>query len=158
MIKSIISGFNLIPKETHKSLLYLQIFFLVTALFEIITIYSIGPAVAIFLNNDILSNEKLIKILTFFNLDQLLNDNLIIKIFLPLFFLTFFIISQILVFLSVRLSLKVSYSIAKLLSNNLYFNGLKKNISELSALNTNRLIILLTEETDRFIYSGVMFL
>lgn len=158
MIKSIISSFNLIPKDTHKNLFYLQIFFLITAFFEIITIYSIGPAVAIFLNNDILSNEKLIKILIFFDLDELIDNSLILKIFLPLFFLIFFIISQILIFLSIRLSLKVSYNIAKLLSNNLYFNGLKKNISELSELNTNRLIILLTDETDRFIYSGVMFI
>ena len=128
MIKSIKSGFNLIPKETHKDLFYLQIFFLITAFFEIITIYSIGPAVAIFLNNDILSNEKLINILVFFDLDELLGNVSILKIFLPIFFLIFFITSQILIFLSVRLSLRLSYKIAKLLSNNLYFNGLKKNI------------------------------
>ena len=80
MIKSIISSFNLIPKDTHKNLFYLQIFFLITAFFEIITIYSIGPAVAIFLNNDILSNEKLIKILIFFDLDELIDNSLILKI------------------------------------------------------------------------------
>ena len=124
MIKSIKSGFNLIPKK-HTKIYFIFKYFFNHRFFEIITIYSIGPAVAIFLNNDILSNEKLINILVF-DLDELLGNVSILKIFLPIFFLIFFITSQILIFLSVRLSLRLSYKIAKLLSNNLYFNGLKK--------------------------------
>ncbi len=158
MFRLILSGIKLIPKKTFKSLKYLQIFFLITAIFEIITIYSIGPAIAILLDNNFLENEKFINFLTFFQLNNLLEDELTVKLFFPIFFLLFFIISQILIFLSIKFSFKISYKIAKLLSTKLYFNSLKKNINELSGLNTNRIIVMLTEETDRFIYSCVMFL
>ena len=157
MYKLILSGLSLIPIKTHKKLIYLQVFFLITAIVELITIYSIGPAVAIFINDDFIRNDKFINFLVFFNLQDILEEPLLIKIFLPLFFLIFFIISQFLVYYSIKFSLKMSYGIATSLSNNLYFNGLKKKISELSDLNTNRIILLLTEETDRFIYSCVMF-
>ena len=52
MFKLILSGINLIPKDTLRNLKYLQIFFFITAIFEIITIYSIGPAVAILIDNN----------------------------------------------------------------------------------------------------------
>ncbi len=105
-----------------------------------------------------LKNLLKAKYFLFFQLDNLLEEELFIKLIFPIFFLIFFIISQILIFLSIKFSFKISYKIAKLLSTKLYFNSLKKSIKELSGLNTNKIIIMLTEETDRFIYSCVMFL
>ena len=67
MYKLILSGLSLIPIKTHKKLIYLQVFFLITAIVELITIYSIGTAVAIFINDDFIRNDKFINFLVFFN-------------------------------------------------------------------------------------------
>lgn len=158
MIETIKNFFFVIPKNFVLKFYFLQFFFIFSAAIETLSIFLIGPAVSLFLGNDFFNNRTFLSIINYLNLNELLKDPSLLKLRLSVLFLLIFILSQILNYYSLKKGLKLAFDVAEGLSNKLYHSTIQKDLNAIINLNTNKLILILTEQTERFVHNGLVFL
>jgi ABC-type multidrug transport system fused ATPase/permease subunit len=158
VIKTLKNFFVIVPQYFIKKFFLLQIFFIFTALIETLAIFLIGPAVSLFLGNDFFNNKIFLNIISYLGQNEILKDSSLLKLRLSILFLSVFILSQILNYYSLKKGLRLAFDIAEAVSNRLYKSIIRKDLNHIVNFNTNKIISILTEQTDRFVHGGLVFL
>lgn len=141
--------FKLLSKEQRTKVLFLQAFFLFSALVQVVGVASIAPFIGLISNPDSIHTNVLLNFL--YNFLGCENTQSFILIFAVCSIAMIFI-SNAVSALTLWLLLKVSISIGSDLQFNLYKGFLNQNYLFHKSTNYTQLIATITQEAPRFVY------
>ena len=141
--------FSLLSAEQKTKMLFLQIFFIFSAVVQVVGVASIAPFIGIISNPDSIHSNPLLRF--FYDVVNPANTQEFIVIFAIASILMIFL-SNAVSALTLWLLLKFSISVGSDLQFNLYSNFLNRNYLFHKSTNYTQLISTISQETPRFVY------
>ena len=145
--------FKLLTKEQRSKMLFLQLFFIFSAVVQVVGVASIAPFIGIISNPESIHSNKLLKFL--YDTLALQTDQQFIIVFAVLS-VTMIFISNAISAITLWLLLKFSITIGSDLQYKLYNNFLNKNYLFHKNTNYTQLINTISQETPRFVYMTLL--
>ncbi len=141
--------FCLLDKATKRKYILLQLFFLISALIQVLGVASLAPFIGILSNPDIIqSNEVLVMLYGYFNFSS--NTEFIVAFAIAS--LALIVISNLLAGVTLWLSFQFSIHFGNKLQNNLFHNLLGRDYIYHKVSNHADAIALINQEAPRFVY------
>ncbi|MCF6236498.1 MAG: ABC transporter ATP-binding protein/permease [Gammaproteobacteria bacterium] len=141
--------FRLLDRATKKKYILLQLFFLVSALVQVLGVASIAPFIGILSNPDIIqSNKVLVVVYEYYNFSS--NTEFITAFAIAS--LALIVISNLLAGITMWLSFQFSIHFGNKLQNNLFHNLLGRDYIYHKVNDHSDAIALINQEAPRFVY------
>ena len=147
MIQKIVELFNLFEKQIKNKILLTQILLVVSAIFEILSIFSIGPLIQILSNPEIIydKDQFVSKIYNYFNFSSFKN----FLIFVVMSIFIFLLFSTLILTYSIYFISIFSAKLGQILRNNLYKYYISQDWLFHTKSNTSEYLTKISTETSR---------
>ena len=149
ILQIVANVFQILDSSQSKKLTVLMVFFLFSAILQVVGVASIAPFITILSNQDIIRSNEILAFL--YNLSSVDNDIQFIVLF-AFISLAMIVISNSISALTLWLLLRLSMSIGGDMQRRLFNAFLNREYIYHKTNNYNKIISIITQEAPRFVY------